>query len=209
MHTSASGTPRRVLLPESGSTEIAARIGECVALVCPCRRRPQCGRDCRFRAQDDVLANLRADLLKQRLSLDRIGQSSTFHESVEAALPCMPTNAVKWSRMTATSSSSRFASSPSLVSCCSLGKLIRLSNAFSFSLRLCSALLSIRSCSRCLRSCSPRTASSCRRAAVSASRAFFSLSLMIATIKPCGVARGMRSRPALWSIHSRHSPGAS
>src|SRR6476659_1744202 len=27
-------TPRRVLLPESGSTEIAARIGECVAPSC-------------------------------------------------------------------------------------------------------------------------------------------------------------------------------
>ena len=56
------------------------------------------------------------------------------------------------------------ASSPSLVSCCSLGKLIKLSNAFSFSLRLCSARLSLRSwsrfCSRCLRSCSRRTASS-------------------------------------------------
>jgi hypothetical protein len=43
------------------------------ALVCPCRHRPQCGRDHGLRAQDDVLPNLRADLLKQRLSLDRIG----------------------------------------------------------------------------------------------------------------------------------------
>ena len=136
------------------------------------------------------------------------GQSSTFHESVDAAQLCMPTNAVKWSRMTATSSSSRFASSPSLLSCCSFGKLIRLSNAFSFSLRLYSVLLSIRSCSRCLRSCSRRTASSWRRAAVSASRAIFSLFLMIATIKSCRVARGTRRRSALRPTHSRHSPGA-
>jgi hypothetical protein len=35
--------------------------------------------------------------------------------------------------------SSRFASSVSLASCCSLGKLIKRSNAFSFSLRLRSA----------------------------------------------------------------------
>ena len=40
------------------------------ALVRPCRHRPQCGRDQRFRAQDDVLPNLSADLLKQRLRLD-------------------------------------------------------------------------------------------------------------------------------------------
>ena len=67
-------TPRRVLLPESGSTEIAAenrRVRR--ALVRPCRHRPQCGRDQRFRTQDDVFPNLSADLLKQRLRLDRIG----------------------------------------------------------------------------------------------------------------------------------------
>jgi hypothetical protein len=34
-----------------------------------------------------------------------------------------------------------FCQSPSLVCCCSLGKLIRLSNAFSLSWRLCSAQL--------------------------------------------------------------------
>src|SRR6185312_189115 len=55
----------------------------------------------------------------------------------------MPINAVKWARMTATSSSSLFASSPSLLSCCSFGKLIRLSNAFSFSLRLYSLLFAL------------------------------------------------------------------
>ena len=43
------------------------------ALVCPCCHRPQRSRDHRFTAQDDVLANLSADLLKERLSLDRIG----------------------------------------------------------------------------------------------------------------------------------------
>src|SRR5580700_4542703 len=32
--TRKRSTPRRVLLPESGSTEIAARIGECVAPSC-------------------------------------------------------------------------------------------------------------------------------------------------------------------------------
>ena len=36
------------------------------------------------------------------------GQSSTFHEFVDAAQLCMPTNAVKWSRMTVTSSLSCF-----------------------------------------------------------------------------------------------------
>ena len=39
-------------------------------------------------------------------------------------------------------------------------------------------------------------------------RAIFSLFLMLATIKSCRVARGMRRRSALRSIHSRHSPGA-
>ena len=51
----------------------------------------------------------------------------------------MPTNAEKSLRTAVRFLSSRFASSVSLASCCSLGKLIKRSNAFSFSLRLRSA----------------------------------------------------------------------
>ena len=50
--------------------------------------------------------------------------------------------------------SSRFASSASLASCRSLGKLIKRANTFSFSLRLRSAFLSILSCSRFRSRCS-------------------------------------------------------
>ena len=51
----------------------------------------------------------------------------------------MPTNAEKSLRTAARFLSSCFASSASPASCCSLGKLIKRSNAFSFSLRLRSA----------------------------------------------------------------------
>jgi hypothetical protein len=94
------------------------------------------------------------------------------------------------------------------VSCCSLGKLIRRSNAFCFSLRLRSASLSIPYCWRFRSRCSRRTHSSWRRASALSSRAFLSLSLMIAEINPSRVARGTPSRSAARSIHSRHSPGA-
>ena len=173
-------TPRRVLLPEFGfDRNCGQNRGVRRALVCPCRHRPQCGRGHRFRAQHDVPANFGNDLLKKQASSTGSGQGSTFQECVEAASLAMPTNAEKSLRTAARFLSSRFASSASLASCCSLGKLIKRSNAFSFSLRLRSAFLSILSCSRfrsrCSRSCPRRTRSSWRRASALSSRAFLAV----------------------------------
>ena len=114
--TRKRSTPRRVLLPESGSTEIAARMGECVA--------PSCAQAIVVHSTVAVTASGRITMYLLILALisrrttqvsTGSGQGSTFHGSVDAALLSMPTNTVKSSRMAATSSSNRFASSASLV----------------------------------------------------------------------------------------------
>jgi FAD binding domain len=161
---SAPKTPSVVVLPLSGSAEVATKYGECVATI-SCAHAIITQRAIASTSWGRATMCLRILMMSSCSSVAVTagsGQGSTCQSVTGGATMLSATNSANSSRSTESSSSSCFASAASLASCCSLGNLIRTPNALCFSLLLRSASSSMRRCSRSLLRSSSRCAFSAR-----------------------------------------------